>query len=403
MFCFVEDLLIIEQSVILQFMQKRGIVMPQNQNISNYSIASVLESAPWLPLEEHLNELRERVDSSIKKTHELREQYRQELLTNNPELVSRIQRVSQQKMDQAIKVFKNGTIAASDGTVAPVPLLAGSKIQVGVVVVSNRGDVVDLVTRVFEAELNNNASDACQFFLNLRNTRSISNLLSRAIMLFGERRMLIEHEADWRLLHGELVPHELRTGAGNPSQNLQPTFDLINSYIRTKQFIAVSEASDDIDILNAAILLQPGEFIVIRTMEDTLNIFLEGDQDTGQAAANFNLTHRQMFRSFINSVGPEVAVVLVKAGPKPFLLECHQDYVEDSVAIFLADSLWARGLSTDGSAFTVRGFPFHIDLADQVAGTLFKSSDFRHFIEARLFELGLEAGLFDIDARRTRA
>ena len=67
-------------------------------------------------------------------------------------------------------------------------------------------------------------------------------------MLFGERRLLLDHEADWRLLHGELIPHELRTGAGKPDKNLQPTFDLTNSYINTEKFIAVSEASDDIDI-----------------------------------------------------------------------------------------------------------------------------------------------------------
>ncbi|MNN99618.1 hypothetical protein D3C81_2193060 [compost metagenome] len=60
-------------------------------------------------------------------------------------------------------------------------------------------------------------------------------------------------------------------------------------------------------------------------------------------------------------------------------------------------------MPTDGSAFTIRGFPYHIDLADQVARTLFKGSDFRNFVEARLFELGLEAGVFDIDPRRTRS
>jgi hypothetical protein len=71
--------------------------------------------------------------------------------------------------------------------------------------------------------------------------------------------------------------------------------------------------------------------------------------------------------------------------------------------MFLTDALWTRGLASDGSAFTVRGFPFHIDLADQVARTLFKGSDFRNFVESRLFHLGFEAGIFDLDARRTRA
>jgi hypothetical protein len=50
----------------------------------------------------------------------------------------------------------------------------------------------------------------------------------------------------------------------------------------------------------------------------------------------------------------------------------------------------------------VRGFPFHIDLADQAAGTLFRASDFRGFVEYRLMEVSVEDGLFDLDPRRTR-
>jgi len=41
-----------------------------------------------------------------------------------------------------------GTVAASDGTVSAVPLLSGSKIQVGVVIVFNSGEIVDLMERL---------------------------------------------------------------------------------------------------------------------------------------------------------------------------------------------------------------------------------------------------------------
>jgi len=318
-------------------------------------------------------------------------------------MIEQIRRPSREAFAKAEETFRRGIIAAADGTVAPVPLLGGTKIQIGVVLVSNRGDVVDLVTRVFETELSSGASTAGEFFSNLRTSRKISNLLSRAIMLFGERKLLLQHQTEWRLLHGELIPHELRTGATRPEHNLQPPFDLIHRYIETGKFIAVSEASEDVDILNAAIILEPGEYIVIRSLTDTLTTFLEGDSQTGQAAANFVERDRKRFREFLAAAGPKVAVVLIKASHKPFLIECHSDRVEESVAMFLTDALWSRGLATDGSAFTVRGFPFHIDLADQVARTLFKGSDFRNFVESRLFDLGLEAGIFDIDPRRTRA
>ena len=371
-------------------------------NAFNASISEVLENAPWQSLELHLDTLKERIDTSVMASHTIRDEYRRELLTDNPALVTKIVRPSNATLESTQEIFKSGIIAASDGTVSPVPLLAGSKIQVGVVIVSNRGDVVDLVTRVFETELSTGAKNAREYFSNLRKARSISNLLSRAIMLFGERKLLFEQQADWRFIHGELMPHELRTGAGKPAKNLPPTFDLMHKYIASKNFIAVSEASDDIDILNAAILLQPGEYIVIRSLEDSLNTFLSGDSETGQAAANFVDSDKARFRDFITSAGPQVSVVLVKAGPKPFLIECHVEKIEQAVSMFLIDALWVKGLPIDGSGFTVRGFPFHIDLADQVARTLFKGSDFRNLVESRLYELGLEAGLFDIDPRRTR-
>jgi hypothetical protein len=380
--------------------EKRVIQVPSEYNLS---ISDVLNNAPWQSLEIHLNTLTERIDTSINASHVIRDEYRKELLSDKPDLKDKIKKPSEEALKIAQDHFLNGVISAADGTVAPVPLLAGSKIQVGVVIVSNRGDIVDLVTRVFETELTSEAKTAREYFINLRKARSISNLLSRSIMLFGERKLLLEQKSDWRFIHGELIPHELRTGAGKPEKNLPPTFELMHKYIESKNFIAVSEASDDIDILNAAILLQPGEYIVIRSLKDTLLTFLNGDVEIGQLKANFKATDEKRFREFIASAGPKVSVVLVKAGMKPFLIECHVDKIEEAAAMFLTDSLWIKGLPADGSGFTVRGFPFHIDLADQVASTLFKSSDFRNIVESRLFELGIESGLFDIDPRRTRA
>jgi hypothetical protein len=366
----------------------------------NPSIAEILEANPWVGLEQHLDHLRERVDASITLAQRRRLAYREELLRDRPDLLEKIRRPSAEALQRAEQLLHTGTVAAADGTISPVPLLGGAKIQVGVVIVFNSGEVVDLVTRVFEADLTSGTATAAEFFAELRRARKISNLLARAIMLFGERRLLLNQQADWRMIHGELIPHELRTGAGRPRENLAAAFELVQGYITTQQFIAVSEGAEDLDILNAAILLEPGEFIVIRQLTDTLMAFLEGSE--GQQRANFNNNDRDRFRAFIEAVGPQVAVVLVKAGQKPFLLECHSQRIEEAVALFLADALWTKGLPSDGSALSIRGFPYHIDLADQVAGTLFKGSDFQRFIEARLFDLGTESGIFEIDPRRTR-
>ena len=362
----------------------------------------MLARAPWRSLEDHLSDLRERVDQSISESHDLRRRYREELLANTPDLSEKIRRPSDQALQAAKEIMQGGTVAAADGTVSPVPLAGGAKIQIGVVIVFNSGEVVDLVTRVFEHELSTGTPSAFEYFAQLRKTRKVSYLVSHALMLFGERRLLIDQAANWRLIHGELIPHELRTGAGRPVDNLPATFDLIDRYIASERFLACSESTGDLDVLNAAELLEPGEYIVIRSLKDKLELFLEGDEMTGTVAAKFSREDGARFRAWIDRAGPSVAEVLVKAGHQPFLVECHADRVDEAIALFLVDSLWVRGHDVDGSSFAVRGFPFHIDLADQAARTLFKSSDFRSFVEHRLMSLSIEEGLFDIDARRTR-
>jgi hypothetical protein len=366
------------------------------------NLAEILELAPWLDLEQHLDRLRERVDTAVLASHAKRDQLRAEILLENPELRAAVRQPSAESLSWAKSLLLQGTVAAADGTVVAVPLLSGTKIQVGVVVVTNTGESLRLVTRVFEHELALGGETAREFFDNLRRVRGGSNLASRALMLFGERKILLQQEADWRMIHGELIPYELRTGVGLPEANLPPVFEIVRRYVEDKHFVAVSESTEDLDILNAAIILEPGEYLVLKTLEDDLTTFLDGDAAAGVAKAGFNLNDQRRFRKFIGEVGPDVAILLLKAGHRPYLLECHREHIEQAAALFLADSLWTRGLPDKGAAMTARGFPFHIDLADSVARTLFKGGEFRDYVEARLMELGVEQGIVDLDPRRTR-
>jgi hypothetical protein len=367
------------------------------------SLDEVLESAPWRKLEEHLDDLRERVDASLIETHRMRADYRDELLRSGA-LTEAILRPDGEALATAKKLLTTGTVTAADGTISGVPLLGGAKIQVGVVIVSNRGHVVDAVTRIFEHDLSTGATSGREFFAQVKKARGYSNLLARALMLYGERKLLIAEPADWRIVHGELLPHELRVGAGRPGRNLPSIFSLARSYVDSKQFIAVSESpEDDLDIMNAAIVLQSGEYVDLRSLRDDLTLFLEGDEEIGISRANFDQRSRDEFERFVDLVGESVRVVLVKAGQKPFLIQCHRDLVEAAVALFLADAMWTRGAEPQGTTTIVRGFPFHLDLADQIARNLFRGADFRNFVESRLMTLDVEQGLFDLDPRRTRA
>ncbi len=261
----------------LQQPQKPGQTVAHQPDVR--SLADILAVAPWVKLEEHLDHLRERVDGAVIASHKRREELRAEILSGDPALRGRIRKPGQEALDRAKDLLRSGIVAAADGTVAPVSLLSGTKIQVGVVVVTNTGDSVRLVTRVFEHELATQGETAREFFENLRKVHGHSNLASRALMLFGERQLLLGQEADWRMIHGELVPYELRTGVGMPSVNLPPVFELVRKYVENERFIAVSEGPEDLEVLNAAIILEPGEYIELRTLSDDLTMFLEGDEE----------------------------------------------------------------------------------------------------------------------------
>src|SRR5687768_15619385 len=135
-----------------------------NFSDSRPSISQVLNNSPWSSFEDHLNDLQSRVDNSVIKTNDLRKRYREELLSGNQALLESIQKPSLLALQRAQQLLMTGTVAASDGTISAVPLLGGSKIQVGVVIVFNKGKVVDYVTKIFEAEITPDTGSAIEYF-----------------------------------------------------------------------------------------------------------------------------------------------------------------------------------------------------------------------------------------------
>jgi len=91
------------------------------------SLADILEVAPWLDLEAHLDRLRERVDTAALASHARRDQLRTEILSENPELRAKVRRPRPESMEWAKSLLRTGTVAAADGTVVAVPLLSGTK------------------------------------------------------------------------------------------------------------------------------------------------------------------------------------------------------------------------------------------------------------------------------------
>jgi hypothetical protein len=81
-----------------------------------WSLAPILAVAPWVELEQHIDQLRESVDSAVPVSNYRREHLRVEMLSENPALRSLVRRQSRDVLGWAKGLLRPGIVTASDGT-----------------------------------------------------------------------------------------------------------------------------------------------------------------------------------------------------------------------------------------------------------------------------------------------
>src|SRR5229473_8272268 len=122
----------------------------------------------------------------------------------------------------------NGGVEACDGTIQIHETLPLTIYQIGVSLVSYRGDQGTWGQRLFRRDLRQKAADVEELmqFLERRAKRDasarmpgqdqMSELVQKAILDYAERAILLRRsQAPWRLGHGNPLTYELLTGGGN--------------------------------------------------------------------------------------------------------------------------------------------------------------------------------------------
>jgi hypothetical protein len=287
------------------------------------------------------------------------------------------------------KLLFNGGVEACDGTVVGHDTLPVTITQIGVCLVSYRGDQGSWIHRLFRRDLRSRGSNPIEETLDLLDRRRdraavehtsardrLSSLARRGIMAFAERAVLLEKsDAVWRMGHGSPTPYELVTGSGMVDL-VRSSLDLMSRLILDhKRFVFVPSATNARELLTIGNALEPLEYAIIDTNQSTLDR-IAGGHYRGDSWADVG----KKVDSFVSECGPKVVVGMFRASrlSPSQMFYAHVDHAHQAALIALADSVLQEH----------RGFPMLIDLADGLCRTTFGAETFSASTQLAYSEAG---------------
>lgn len=293
----------------------------------------------------------------------------------------------------------NGGVEACDGTVQTHDTLALTVYQIGICLVSYRGNQGSWSTRLFRKDLREAHADPVgevMAVLERRGRRAglnqpdrrdgLSELAQRAVMSFAELRVLADRaEAAWRMGHGSPAPYQLLAGAGNPDVMIESVKVMRRLIADHKRFVFVSSESGDRDLLTLGQALRPLEYLIVGTLAERVSDFVEQAQFSSRVTVDADwdgvpLSPNNWLRRFRDEVAPQVLVGVYRASwlAPPQVFYSHREHFETAARIAIADSV----LLPD------RGFPMLIDLVDRACKGVYGGGSLREMADAAYARAG---------------
>jgi hypothetical protein len=288
------------------------------------------------------------------------------------------------------KILFNGAVEACDGTVVSHDTLPVTLTQIGVCLVSYRGDQGTWVHRIFRRDLRTssgkNPVDEVMDLLDRRRERGaveqetprdrLSSLARRGIMAYAERAVLMDRSnAPWRMGHGNPTPYELMTGSGYPDL-VRASLKLMKRFILDHQrFVFIPSSTSARELLTIGNALKPLEYAIVDTNMQLLERIAEGHyrgQDWGGL--------RNEVKAFVKECGSKIIVGMYRASKlaPSQMFYAHEDHGHEAALIALADSVLQEH----------RGFPMLIDLADNLCSATFGADTFAASTQLAYAEAG---------------
>ena len=283
----------------------------------------------------------------------------------------------------------NGGVEACDGTSVVHDTLPITIAQIGVTLVSYRGDQGSWVHRLYRRDLRVSGVDPVDEALELLERRheragfdasskrdTLSDLGRRGIMTYAERAVLLrKSDAPWRMGHGNPAPYELLTGSGM-AELLESSLHVLHELIVDHQrFVFVPSAPSERTLLTIGQALRPLEFAIVGTMQERIERVAGGNY-RGEEWARL----AGPVRDFAREVGPKIVVGVYRASEMapPQLFYAHADHAHEAALIAMADSVMQEH----------RGFPMLVDLADTVWRSTFGTDSFTASTQLAYAEAG---------------
>ena len=266
----------------------------------------------------------------------------------------------------------NGEVEAADGITAIHETLSLTFIQVGVCIVSYRGDQETWAQRMYRRDhrYGGNSSldeilDVLQRRGNARDGNRPSRLAARGIQAYAERMFLADYsDTRWRMCRGLPAPFELLTGAGIlvPSR-IGMTYPLAQAGVSVlrelllehERFVFVPKENPDYFLTTIGRALAPREYAIVETIDHQLERF--------EKTTHYDDAWKAIISDFRRDVGGAVVrgVFRASAIASPQIFYAHRDHAHIAALVALADSALQEQ----------RGSPVLLDLAQAVCRATF--------------------------------
>jgi hypothetical protein len=280
--------------------------------------------------------------------------------------------------DQVERVHRGllftGAVEACDGASAFLDTMPVTIAQVGVALVSYRGDQGTWVERLFRRDLRVADDDPAAEALALLEARrqrgglgqerrdALTRLARRGLMTYAERAALVyRSQARWRVGHGAPAPLELLTGSGS-YELLRASLDMLTELIAGhRRFLFVPSEPEDRLLLSIGNALAPLEFAVVYRASERLEPMLE-------RSGHLPPPLERRLSEFVHAVGGQIAVGVFRASraAPPQVFYSHLELAHEAGLIAVADSTLQEH----------RGFPLLLDLAHAVCRAAFGAEVF---------------------------
>ncbi|MBA4192009.1 MAG: hypothetical protein C0467_28860 [Planctomycetaceae bacterium] len=293
----------------------------------------------------------------------------------------------------------NGGVSCCDGTHQQHDTLALTIHQIGVCLVAYTGNQGSWSTRLFRRDLREDHGDPVTLMLNLLERRGkraglnqpdrrdgLSELAQRTVMSYGEAKVLLdESSAVWRLGHGSPAPYQLLAAAGSPDLAIESMKVLRRLIEGHRKFVYVSSESGDRDYLMIGQALRPLEYLIIGTLDERIEEFVNGIHFSGKPTVDDRwdgkkLRPEEWVIRFRDEVASQVLVGVYRASllAPPQVFYAHRDHFELAAAIAIADSV----------LLPERGFPMLIDLADRACKSVYGGGSLRDIADTAYAQHG---------------